>query len=144
MTSCHPMKYVFRDHFVYAACQWETPLQCNVVSHWLSAHTKRTLCVGSCWVVDMSDVAHCISSCRFNIYTHIHTHPHIYIYIISQFMIGDICYRPLRWYFCLKILDAMWDGQWFSVTPGHKNIPQISRINKWNICRTTKSMDPWL
>ena len=26
-----------RDHFVYARSQWETTLQCNVVSHWLCA-----------------------------------------------------------------------------------------------------------
>ena len=30
---------VFRDHFVYAPSQWETTLQCNVVSHWLCACT---------------------------------------------------------------------------------------------------------
>ena len=29
--------------FVYARSQWETTLQCNVVSHWLSAHTERSL-----------------------------------------------------------------------------------------------------
>ena len=29
-----------RDHFVYAPSQWETTLQCNVVSHWLGAYTK--------------------------------------------------------------------------------------------------------
>ena len=27
------------DHFVYAPTQWETTLQCNVVSHWLGAFT---------------------------------------------------------------------------------------------------------
>ena len=32
--------FYFRDHFVYAPSQWETTLQCNVVSHWLGAHTK--------------------------------------------------------------------------------------------------------
>ena len=29
-----------RDHYVYAPNQWETTLQCNVVSHWLGAYTK--------------------------------------------------------------------------------------------------------
>ena len=29
-----------RDHFAYAASQWETTLQCNVVSHWLGAYSK--------------------------------------------------------------------------------------------------------
>ena len=29
-----------RDQFVYALIQWETMLQCNVVSHWLGAYTK--------------------------------------------------------------------------------------------------------
>ena len=33
----------YRDHFVYVASQWETTLQCNVVSHWLSACTERCL-----------------------------------------------------------------------------------------------------
>ena len=32
-----------RDHFVYASSQWETTLQCNVVSHWLGAFTKWSL-----------------------------------------------------------------------------------------------------
>ena len=32
-----------RDHFVYAPSQWETTLQCNVVSHWLGAFTKWAL-----------------------------------------------------------------------------------------------------
>ena len=30
-----------RDHFVYTPSQWETTLQCNVVSHWLGACTDR-------------------------------------------------------------------------------------------------------
>ena len=32
-----------RDHFVYAPSQWETTLQCNVVSHWLGTYTKLSL-----------------------------------------------------------------------------------------------------
>ena len=32
-----------RDYFVYAPNQWETTLQCNVVSHWLAAYTKQSL-----------------------------------------------------------------------------------------------------
>ena len=32
-----------RDNFVYAPSQWETTLQCNVVSHWLGAYTKWSL-----------------------------------------------------------------------------------------------------
>ena len=35
---------VIRDHFVYAPSQWETMLHCNVVSHWLGAYTKCSLC----------------------------------------------------------------------------------------------------
>ena len=35
--------YVIRDNFVYAPSQWETTLQCNVVSHWLGAYTKWSL-----------------------------------------------------------------------------------------------------
>ena len=34
---------IIRDYFVYAPSQWETTLQCNVVSHWLGAHTKWSL-----------------------------------------------------------------------------------------------------
>ena len=34
----------FRDHFVYASSQWETTLQCNVVSHWLCACTRNDPC----------------------------------------------------------------------------------------------------
>ena len=33
----------YRDHLVNAPSQWETTLQCNVVSHWLGAFTKRSL-----------------------------------------------------------------------------------------------------
>ena len=29
-----------RDHFLYVPSQWETTLQCNVVSHWLGTYTK--------------------------------------------------------------------------------------------------------
>ena len=32
-----------KDHFVYAPSQWETTLQCNVVSHWLGAYTEWSL-----------------------------------------------------------------------------------------------------
>ena len=35
--------YCCRDIFVYAPCQWETMLQCNVASHWLGAYTKWSL-----------------------------------------------------------------------------------------------------
>ena len=35
--------YGCRDHFVYAANQWETTSHCNVVSHWLEAYTKWSL-----------------------------------------------------------------------------------------------------
>ena len=37
--------YWIRDDFVYAPSQWETTLQCNVVSHWLGACTEW-----SCWM----------------------------------------------------------------------------------------------
>ena len=40
-----PQGDVRRDHFVYTHSQWETTLQCNVVSHWLCAYTKWSLCV---------------------------------------------------------------------------------------------------
>ena len=39
----HPCLHLSRDHFVYAPSQWETTLQCNVVSHWLGAFTKLSL-----------------------------------------------------------------------------------------------------
>ena len=39
-------QWVNRDHFVYAPSQWETTLQCNVVSHWLGAFRKWTLYSG--------------------------------------------------------------------------------------------------
>ena len=38
---------VIRNHFVYAPSQWETTLQCNVISHWLGAYTKWFLCDAS-------------------------------------------------------------------------------------------------
>ena len=39
--SYEPM--IYRNHFVYAPSQWETTLQCNVVSHWLGAFTTWSL-----------------------------------------------------------------------------------------------------
>ena len=39
-----------RDHFVNAPNQWETTLQCNVVSHWLGAYTKWPLLSMPCYV----------------------------------------------------------------------------------------------
>ena len=35
---------VFRDYFVNGPSQWETTLHCNIVSHWLGAYTKWSLC----------------------------------------------------------------------------------------------------
>ena len=32
-----------RDHFVYVLSQWETTLQCNVISHWLGTFTIWSL-----------------------------------------------------------------------------------------------------
>ena len=44
-TKTSTRKYMCRDHLVYAPSQWETTLQCNVVSHWLGAYTKWSLYV---------------------------------------------------------------------------------------------------
>ena len=35
--------YMPRGHFMYAPSQWETTLQCNVVSHWLGAYAEWSL-----------------------------------------------------------------------------------------------------
>ena len=37
------MHQYIRDHFVDAPSQWETTLQCNVVSRWLGTYTKWSL-----------------------------------------------------------------------------------------------------
>ena len=37
--------WCYDDHFVYAPSQWETTLQCNVVSRWLGVHTKWSLVI---------------------------------------------------------------------------------------------------
>ena len=37
--------------FVCAPCQWETTLQCNVVSHWLGANIKWSLIVLMVYIV---------------------------------------------------------------------------------------------
>ena len=42
MTSLFFQRYD-KDHFLYAHSQWEMTLQCNIVSHWLGAHTKWSL-----------------------------------------------------------------------------------------------------
>ena len=42
---------VIRDHFVYVLSQWETTLQCDIVSHWLGAPTKWSLCNKCCLIV---------------------------------------------------------------------------------------------
>ena len=39
--NCYNDTYI--DHFVYAPSQWEMPLQCNVIYHWLDAYTKWSL-----------------------------------------------------------------------------------------------------
>ena len=41
--TCGPLGSVSKDHFVYAPSQWETTLQCNVVSHWLDTFIKWSL-----------------------------------------------------------------------------------------------------
>ena len=40
MTIAPHTYHISMDQFVYAPSQWETTLQCNVVSHWLGAYTK--------------------------------------------------------------------------------------------------------
>ena len=53
------------DHSVYVPIQWETTLQCNVVSHWLGTYTKwslmRTFIIYSdvCHWHDSSCINHC-------------------------------------------------------------------------------------
>ena len=47
ISKCTDKLWTSRDHFVYAPSQWETTLQCNVVSHWLGAYTKLSL--NQCW-----------------------------------------------------------------------------------------------
>ena len=37
-------RYHHRNHSLYAPSQWETTVYCNVVSHWLGAHTKPRPC----------------------------------------------------------------------------------------------------
>ena len=46
---CHPCNSPM-DFFMYAPSQWETTLQCNVVSHWLCAYTKRSLII-YCFII---------------------------------------------------------------------------------------------
>ena len=41
---CQPHCFQGSFQFLYAPSQWETTLQCNVVSHWLGAYTKWSLC----------------------------------------------------------------------------------------------------
>ena len=56
---CHRMSNNFsfhRDHFVNASSQWETTLQCNVVSHLLGAHTKWSLVLHS--MLSMEEARH--------------------------------------------------------------------------------------
>ena len=43
----------FTGIIVYAPCQWEMSLQCNVVSHWLGAYAKLSL--GSCNVKNRAE-----------------------------------------------------------------------------------------
>ena len=37
------LNYISREHFLYVPSQWDTTLQCNVVSHWVAAFTERSL-----------------------------------------------------------------------------------------------------
>ena len=34
-----------KDHFVHALSQWDMVLHCNIISHWLGAYTKWSLCM---------------------------------------------------------------------------------------------------
>ena len=54
------------DNFVYAPCQWETTLQCNVVSHWLGAYTKSSLLL-VCLSVRCNSLTRGLSAQRVNI-----------------------------------------------------------------------------
>ena len=52
-----------RDYFVYAPSQWETTLQCNVVSHWLGACTD-CFCVYMVYSLLSNDVSMILSNGR--------------------------------------------------------------------------------
>ena len=50
------ISHISRDHFVYAPSQWETTLQCNVVSHWLGTCTEWSLRFQPLWSAPTSTI----------------------------------------------------------------------------------------
>ena len=55
MLMAHAM-LCFRDHSGYGPSHWETTLRCNVVSHWLSPNSERSLCLDHCDVLLLDSV----------------------------------------------------------------------------------------
>ena len=47
------LEHISRDHSGYGLSQWETTLQCNIISHWLSLYPYNDHCLrlrqNSCW-----------------------------------------------------------------------------------------------
>ena len=92
LAACHqPWPCYLRDHFVYAPSQWETTLQCNVVSHWLGAYTKWSL-LSMC-----SQWLHCFSL--------------QWLLVLSC---GDRAYNGLH---CLAFFRGAWDHPQSSAMP---------------------------
>ena len=46
--TCYHDHGLFRDHSVYAPCQWGMALQCNAIAHWLGAYTEWSLIIIYC------------------------------------------------------------------------------------------------
>ena len=57
-------KQYLQKYFIYAPSQWETMLQCEVVSHWLGTYTKSLLCL--CRSHTVYYIASC-TKCNYNL-----------------------------------------------------------------------------
>ena len=86
----------YRDYFVNVPSQWETTLQCNVVSHWLGAFTKWSLLLQYMQSLLLKDVM--IKGCKIGIlmensFPQFVSHNMIYLFIFHD-MVSLIHWSP--------------------------------------------------
>ena len=109
------MSHVHSDYLMDVPSQWETTLQCNVVSHWRGAPTERSLCS---WCVLFLNLSHSIlqKHDEVNFITHLQNcidYRYIFIFLLQN----SIC----------KVLVAYWfEIIFLSVT--RINYQQLKRV----------------
>ena len=109
---------VCRNHFMCAPRQWETTLQCNVVSRWLGACTKWSLSVSGAsrmysFAAILSMYYSCIIHCNI-----------------------DLHYLSISLESLVMYLNVTWDVLTWKRFPHYWSFCEISLLLAWKNCST--------